>query len=268
MRLSSLFLLAGASLVSAQWGDYLNRVLGTQKPLTPSVEEVDQHIVVERRVRNITSENWRSSINNTAVTEGSSATEAAEEWYFYFTTSNINGTRNATKWDGIFQETTTLLATAQNVAGPAPKINLGRIDCASPEATELCQAFLLTSQAKLPEIYHITSFANGTVEVREVPWPTELVDGEQAAYLVKFHAEAAWKNVDAWSGIFNPIDGALKDFVVPYLSTAMMYYEVIPPWVVVVTSTLLGATTYIMPRITRGVTTAPPRSPAPVTGSS
>lgn len=103
MRLSSLFLLAGASLVSAQWGDYLNRVLGTQKPLAANVEEVDQHIVIERRVRNITSENWRSSINNTAVAEGSDVTETAEEWYFYFTTSNVNGTRNATKWDGIFE---------------------------------------------------------------------------------------------------------------------------------------------------------------------
>ncbi|KAI5846547.1 hypothetical protein DFP73DRAFT_630974 [Morchella snyderi] len=266
MRLSSLFLLAGASLVSAQWGDYLNRVLGTQKPLAASVEEVDQHIVIERRVRNITSENWRSSINNTAVTEGSDVAETAEEWYFYFTTSNINGTRNATKWDGVFEETTVQLAATQNLAGPAPKINLGRIDCASPEATELCQTFLLTSQGKLPEVYHIASFANGTVEIREVPWPAELIDGEQAAHLVKFHTEAAWKNVGAWSGILNPIDGALKDFVVPYISTAMMYYETLPPWVMMVTISFLGRT--IMSRITRGVTTTPPRAPAPAAGSS
>lgn len=99
MRLSSLLFLTGASLVSAQWGDYLNRILNPQKPLG-AVE--DQRAIIEKRVRNITSENWRSAINNTAVTEGESVTDVAEEWLFYFTTSNVNGTRNATSWDGVF----------------------------------------------------------------------------------------------------------------------------------------------------------------------
>lgn len=101
MRLSPLLFLAGASMVSAQWGDYLNRILSPQKPLG-AVEEVDQRAIIEKRVRTITSENWRSAINNTAATEDENVTAVAEEWLFYFTTSNVNGTRNATHWDGVF----------------------------------------------------------------------------------------------------------------------------------------------------------------------
>lgn len=101
MRLSPLLFLTGASLVSAQWGDYLNRILNPQKPFG-AVEEVDQRAIIEKRVRTITSENWRSAINNTAATEDESVTDVAEEWLFYFTTSNANGTRNTTFWDGVF----------------------------------------------------------------------------------------------------------------------------------------------------------------------
>lgn len=89
----------GASVVSAQWGGYLDRILNPQKPLG-AVE--DQRAIIEKRVRNITSENWRSAINNTAITEGESVADVAEEWLFYFTTSNVNGTRNATSWDSVF----------------------------------------------------------------------------------------------------------------------------------------------------------------------
>lgn len=89
----------GASAVSAQWGDYLNRILNPQKPLG-AVE--DQRAIIEKRVRNITSDNWRSAISNTAITEGESVADVAKEWLFYFTTSNVNGTRNATSWDSVF----------------------------------------------------------------------------------------------------------------------------------------------------------------------
>lgn len=101
MRLSSLLFLTGASLVSAQWGDYLSRILNPQKPLG-AVDEEDQRAIIEKRVRNITTENWRSAINNTAATEDENMTDVVEEWLFYFTTSNVNGTRNVTFWDGVF----------------------------------------------------------------------------------------------------------------------------------------------------------------------
>lgn len=101
MRLSSLLFLTGASLVSAQWGDYLSRILNPQKPLG-AVDEEDQRAIIEKRVRNITTENWRSAINNTAAIEDENVTDVAEEWLFYFTTSNVNGTRNVTFWDGVF----------------------------------------------------------------------------------------------------------------------------------------------------------------------
>lgn len=104
----------------------------------------------------------------------------------------------------------------------------------------MCQAFFLTSQKKLPDFFHIASYANGSIGIREIPWPVELADGEQPAYLVKYHTEGLWKDVAPWTGVFNPIDGALKDIVVPYLAVAIGYYDVLPPWVLMVTISFLG----------------------------
>lgn len=263
--------------MSAQWGDYLNRLLSPQKPLA-AVEEADQRAIIEKRVRNITTENWRSVINNAAVTEGEDATDVAEEWLFYFTTSNVNGTRNATFWDGVFdvcilrpfpsfvimlfcflpqhspccrsvgmgkandalQESAILFATSKNLAGPAPRINLGKVDCAGPESTELCNSFFLSSQEKLPVFYHIASYANGSVELREVPWAAaNITEGGEPAYLVKFHEEGLWKGANAWTGVFNPITGVLKE-ATPYVGIALGYYDKVPSWVVMVTISFLG----------------------------
>lgn len=233
MRLSSLLLLVGASLVSAQW-EFLSRILSPQKPLAA----VDEVAIIEKRVRNITSENWRSVINNTAAaTEVQDSTDVPEEWFFYFTTSNVNGTKNATFWDGVFDETAILLATSRKFA---PEINLGKIDCASIESSELCNNFFLTSQQKLPEFYHIASYANGSVEFRAIPWVVaNVTDGEEAAYLVKFHQEGLWKRVDAWKSVFNPIDGLLKE-ATPYVGMVLGYYEALPPWVVMIVVSLMA----------------------------
>ena len=120
MKLStSLLLLAGASTcVSAQWTDYLNKILKTgekQAPLKKAEPEghvEDREILIARRVRNVTSENWLSLVQpNSAVAEeeqkeGAAEAEAATamptEWYYYFTSSAVNGTKNVTYWDGIF----------------------------------------------------------------------------------------------------------------------------------------------------------------------
>jgi len=120
MKLSTpLLLLAGASTcVSAQWSDYLNKILKTgekQVPLKKTEPEghvEDREILIARRVRNVTSENWLSLVQpSSAVTEeeqkeGTAEAEAAiampTEWYYYFTSSAVNGTKNATYWDGIF----------------------------------------------------------------------------------------------------------------------------------------------------------------------
>ncbi|KAL0640734.1 hypothetical protein Q9L58_000039 [Maublancomyces gigas] len=231
MRLSPLLFLTGASLVSAQWGDYLNRILNPQKPFG-AVEEVDQRAIIEKRVRTITSENWRSAINNTAATEDESVTDVAEEWLFYFTTSNANGTRNTTFWDGVFNETTVLLATSKSL----PKINLGKINCASPESTKLCDTFFLTSQAKLPDFYHVASYANGTVDLREVPWAAGNIT---AAYLTNFHGQGLWKDVNAWTGVFNPMGGLLKE-ATPYVGMLLRYYEMFPPYVGMIVVSILA----------------------------
>ena len=122
MKLStSLLLLAGASTcVSAQWTDYLNKILKNgekQVPLKKTEPEghvEDREILIAHRVRNVTSENWLSLVQPSSAVaeeehkEGAAAAEAEAavttptEWYYYFTSSVVNGTKNATYWDGIF----------------------------------------------------------------------------------------------------------------------------------------------------------------------
>jgi hypothetical protein len=102
---SSLLLLAGASTcVSAQWSNYLSKFLGSdekQVPLAttsgPESRVEDRETIVAQRVWNVTSENWLSLPD---ARDG--ADETPVEWLYYFTSSNENGTRNATFWDGVF----------------------------------------------------------------------------------------------------------------------------------------------------------------------
>lgn len=92
--------------MSARWGDYLDKLLGSagnQVTLqTDSVQEShveDRETVVAQRVWNVTSENWLSL----PEARDDTADETPVKWLYYFTSSNENGTRNATFWDGIFE---------------------------------------------------------------------------------------------------------------------------------------------------------------------
>lgn len=144
------------------------------------------------------------------------------------------------KANDALQESAILFATSKNLAGPSPRINLGKVDCAGPESTELCNSFFLSSQEKLPVFYHIASYANGSVELREVPWAAaNITEGGEPAYLVKFHEEGLWKGANAWTGVFNPITGVLKE-ATPYVGIALGYYDKVPSWVVMVTISFLG----------------------------
>lgn len=60
-----------------------------------------------------------------------------------------------------------------------------------------------------------------------------------AAYLTKFHGQGLWKDVDPWTGVFNPTNGLLKE-ATPYVGMLLRYYEMFPPYVVMIIITLFG----------------------------
>ncbi|RPB01003.1 hypothetical protein L873DRAFT_1804347 [Choiromyces venosus 120613-1] len=241
MKLStSLLLLAGASTcVSAQWTDYLNKILNTrekQVPLKnnePAGHVEDREALIARRVRNVTSENWLSLVQPSSAVveeeqkEGAAATEAdtvaatPTEWYYYFTSSVVNGTKNVTYWDGVFNETVHTLAKNSDV-------NFGKADCATEASKDLCRDFYITSQTKIPQFYHLVSYPDKSVEIRELPWNMTTIEAEdQVNHYTQFYSNKEWKNVKAWTGIFNPINGTLKD-IRPYAGMALTYYEAMP----------------------------------------
>jgi len=78
------------------------------------------------------------------------------------------------------------------------------------------------------------------VGLRVIPLAAaNVTDGEEAAYLVKFHREGLWKGVDAWNNVLNPIDGLLKE-ATPYVGMALGYYEALPAWVMMIAVSLLA----------------------------
>ena len=98
-----------ASAVNAQLGDFISNLLGgvgrvatQQNPLAGILSDA-----VTRNTREITSENWKSSVN---VTVDATAAEGdAQEWLLYFTTQQpqsqnktVPGIRNVTYWVGIY----------------------------------------------------------------------------------------------------------------------------------------------------------------------
>lgn len=88
------------------------------------------------------------------------------------------------------------------------------------------------------------------MELREIPITTaNITDGEQPAYLVKFHQEGLWKGVSAWKDVFNPIDGVLKE-ATPYVGMFLGYYEASPSWVVMVAITFVGRDIMYGPSVT------------------
>ena len=107
------------------------------------------------------------------------------------------------------KDTTFNLLTAK----PQPKINFGRIDCSVPVSRELCFTFLLTSNFRLPEIYHVVSYVqNGTTEIRQFPLHalTNVTEADQVPKRIsKFFLDKEWKNVEPWTDILNPITGFL-----------------------------------------------------------
>jgi len=254
--LSLLLLVAGASQVSAQWSDMLSKAFGSQKPLNPEAK-VD---AVEKHSRMLTSENWRGYLDASTET-ARAAHEDGEEWLFYFTSSSLNGTRNSTLWDSVYDETVYGLSTT----APASAINFGKADCASPEATALCHSFYLTQDWKLPLFYHIVSYPNNTIEARRVPMKRSLPREEQPRYFTRYLTEKEWKNTEPWTNLFNPVDGALKD-ASPYLALGLKGYEMMPQWLFMILVTVFGR--YMSARVAgRSGLNAPRPETAPAAGS-
>ncbi|CAZ84138.1 unnamed protein product [Tuber melanosporum] len=271
MKLSTpLLLLAGASTcVSAQWTDYLNKILNTggekQVPLKnmePEDHVEDREVLIARRVRSVTSENWLSLVQpSSAITEqeqkeSAAAAEAVAttatptEWYYYFTSSVVNGTKNVTYWDGVFNDTVYTFAKDLDV-------NFGKVDCATEASKDLCRDFYITSQIKIPQFYHLVAYPDRSVEIRELPWNiTTIGVKDQVNHYTQFHYNEEWKKVDAWTGVFNPVNGTFKD-VRPYAGIALTYYESMPQWVPMLLISVVGRT--IMTRVSRR-TTEPTRA--------
>lgn len=274
--LSVFMSLAAATLVvNAHIADYFKNILeirlfaSPQLPLGSIMKASATEFIVSRNTRNITSENWRTSVNVTV--DPAAADEAAQEWLFYFATShlpaeteNTNHTareaKNLTAWEMVFNATVYAASTAR----PALSLKFGKIDCSTIAAEELCNSFLLSSR-KLPVFYHIATYLNnGTTQIREIPWKTNITDDEKPLYLAKFHSEKKWKAVKPWEGVLNPIDGLLKA-VTPYLGHAQKYYNVLPAWVLMLVVSLVGRSysTRIAARIAPAHGRTPRQQPTP-----
>ncbi|CUS13053.1 unnamed protein product [Tuber aestivum] len=272
---TTLLLLAGASTcVSAQWTDYLNKILNNgekqvpMKKMEPEGHVEDREILIARRVMSVTSENWLSLVQpsaavaaeelgeDAAATETEASTATPTEWYYYFTSSVVNGTKNATYWDGIFNDTVYTFARDLDV-------NFGKVDCATEASKVLCRDFYITSQIKIPQFYHLVAYPDKSVEIRELPWNMTTIEvKDQVNHYTQFHSSKEWKNVEAWTGVFNPINGTLRD-VRPYAGMALTYYEAMPQWVPMILIGFVGRS--IMTRVSRR-TTEPTRAgtqPAP-----
>jgi len=90
-----------ATAVNAQLGEFFKNAFGgaLQKPLGSAIPS---RTAVAKNTHEITSENWRSSIDVAA--DPTASEDAAKEWYLYFTTTASNGTaeKNVTYWDGVY----------------------------------------------------------------------------------------------------------------------------------------------------------------------
>jgi len=242
MKLSaSLFLLASASpCISAQRIDYLDNIQKTgekQVPLKKTDPEGHGENLIAHRVRNVTSENWlsllqpRSAVAEAKQKEGAAAARATTamptEWYYYFTSSAADSAV-CVCWDGIF--TRIVYALARN-----PNVNFGKVDCAAEASKDLCRNLYITSPTKIPRFYHLVAYPDKSVEIRELPQnmaiPFDIQD--QIDHYTQFHFSKKWKNIEAWTGVFNPINGTLKD-ARSYAGIALTAYEAMSLWGLVV----------------------------------
>lgn len=117
--------------------------------------------------------------------------------------------------------------------------SVGKVDCKASD--KLCDAFFLADNY-LPVFYHVTSYSGAhPVELRQIPWNMNVTLEEQSGYYAGLLAgeEKKWLEIKPWTGVFNPIDGVLKD-VAPFLGLALKHYERLPQWAVMLGISLIG----------------------------
>ena len=253
MKLSqSLLLLASASpYISAHWIDYLNNIQKTgenQVPLEKTEPEGHGENLIACRVRNVTSENWLSILQPSSAVaeakqkEGAAAARATTamptEWYYYFT-SSAAGSVVCGYWDGIF--TSIVYALAGN-----PDVNFGKVDCATEASRDLCRNLYITSPARIPRFYHLVTYPDKSVEIRELPRNMAIPFGsqDQVDHYTQFHSSKKWKNIEAWTGVFNPINGTLKGARY-YAGIALTVYEAISLWGLVIIIIAVAGAIYL-----------------------
>ncbi|KAI5818109.1 hypothetical protein BZA77DRAFT_386183 [Pyronema omphalodes] len=236
VRVTSLLLQIAvtASVANAQLGGFFKNAFGGAIAQVPLVKQ-DPEIVVAAKSHQLTSENWKSSVNVT-IDENASE-EDIQEWLLYFTTHPTNGTaqRNVTYWDAVYNDTVVTASKA------SPKTNFGKIDCFLADSKDLCHSFFLTNN--IPTFYHVaTYYQNASVEIRRVPMYRNITElNEQPAFMAKFLSEKEWKEITPWTGIFHPFTGAAKDLA-PLAGQALVYYEMVPQWVFMIGISLIGRT--------------------------
>ena len=201
-----------------------------QVPLKKTEPEGNGENLIARRVRNVTSENWLSLLQPSSAVaeakqkEGAAAARATTamptEWYYYFT-SSAAGSAVCGYWEGIF--TSIVYTLARN-----PNVNFGKADCTAEASKDLCRNLYITSPTKIPRFYHLVAYPDKSVEIRELPRNMAISFDiqDQVEHYTQFHSSKKWKNIEAWTGVFNPINGTLKD-VRSYAGIALTAYELI-----------------------------------------
>jgi len=208
-----------ATASAAQLGDIFRSFLGgTQQPFVASVEEAQTHTLTDK--------NWLETINTTTVP--SLLTGNPNEWLLYFTASgNISTARNLTMWDEIYTDVLVKLTALKS------HVQFAKVDYSSPETTTLTKAFFL-SETGLPAIYHVAQFPhNGSILLRPYEGSINKTIPEKKEHLVEFFTEKHWTEVKPWTGMFNPINGTLKE-AGPYVGEFLRYYEKCPQWLMMI----------------------------------
>lgn len=109
-----------------------------------------------------------------------------------------------------------------------PDVNFGKADCATEASKDLCRDLYISSRASIPRFYHLVAYPDKSVEIRELPWNMTTIEAkDQVNHYTQFYSSKKWKDVEAWTGVFNPINGTLKD-VRPYAGIALTFYEAMP----------------------------------------
>ncbi|KAL7268382.1 hypothetical protein RUND412_008997 [Rhizina undulata] len=206
-------------LVSSLEWSYFSRFL--QQPLSFTSESSTS--ILSRSILTVNDTNWREILHPTTpippATPRSDESKAevtgdvnvaVKEWFWFFTIPGPSP--EVVMHDAVFNKTVLLLSST------TPTPGFTKTTCNTPGTGTVCASFFQSGLR--PAYFHILASPART-EIRGIPLPPvdaeALEKGEKekavreiAELLRRVQAEQLWRSVKPWSGVWNPVDGALR----------------------------------------------------------